>query len=97
MHICHRHENRFRKEMTRFPTFILIGYLAWMPVGMQTNHGSFSVHAQWFSHQNGGADILMSLNDIMRISHAYKGGNYKKGSATKLEELGCCYYCHLGV
>ena len=24
--------------------------------GAQTNHGGFSVHVQWFSHQNGGAD-----------------------------------------
>ena len=28
-----------------------------MLVGEQTNHGSSSVHVQWFSHQNGGADI----------------------------------------
>ena len=27
-----------------------------MLVGVQMNHGSSSVHAQWFSHQNGGAD-----------------------------------------
>ena len=26
-----------------------------------------------------------------------KGGNYKRGSANKLREFGCCYYCHLGV
>ena len=41
--------------------------------------------------------FVMSLNDIMRISHALEGGNYKRGSATKLEEFGCCYYCCLGV
>ena len=41
--------------------------------------------------------FVMSLNDIMRISHALEGGNYKRGSATVLEEFGCCYYCHLGV
>ena len=48
------------KEMMRFQSFCmkrLNGYLAWMPAGMQTNHGSSSVHAQWFSCQNGGADI----------------------------------------
>ena len=48
------------KETTRFQSFHmkqLNGYLAWMPAGMQTNHGSSSVHAQWFSCQNGGADI----------------------------------------
>ena len=26
-----------------------------------------------------------------------KGGNFKRGSATKLEEFSCCYYCHLGI
>ena len=48
------------KEMMRFQSFRmkrLNGYLAWMPVGMQRNHGSSSVHVQWFSCQNGGADI----------------------------------------
>ena len=43
-------------EMTRFQNFRvkqLNSYLAWM----QTNHGSSSAHVQWFSHQNGGADI----------------------------------------
>ena len=38
-------------------TFITNGYLAWMPAGVQMNHGSSSVHVQWFSHQIGGADI----------------------------------------
>ena len=59
------------KKMTRFQTFVLNGYLVWMPVGVQTNHGSSSVDAQWFSHQNGGMQIFMtSLNDVMRISCA---------------------------
>ena len=57
IYICHRCENGFGREMMRFQTFIINSYLAWMPVGVQTNHGSSSVHAQWFSHQNGGADI----------------------------------------
>ena len=43
--------------MTRFQTSVINGYLAWMLAGVQTNHGSSSVHVQWFSHQNGGADI----------------------------------------
>ena len=54
---CYRHKNRFGKETTRFQTFILNVYLAWMPVGMQTNHGDSSANAQWFSCQNGGADV----------------------------------------
>ena len=41
--------------------------------------------------------IVMSLNDVTRISHAIERGNYKKGSATKLIEFGCYYYCRLGV
>ena len=40
---------------------------------------------------------MTSLNDVMRISHVLEGGNYKRESATKPEEFGCCYYCHLGV
>ena len=57
IYICHRHENRFGKGMMRFQTFIINGYLAWMPAGVQMNHGSSSVHVQWFSCQNGGADV----------------------------------------
>ena len=41
----------------RFQTFVLNGYLVWMPVGAQTNHGSSSAHVQSFSCQNGGADV----------------------------------------
>ena len=40
---------------------------------------------------------MMSYYDITRISHALKGGNYKRGSTTELEGFGCCYYCCLGV
>ena len=48
------------KETARFQNFHikwLNGYLAWTPAGVQMNHGSSSVHVQWFYHQNGGADI----------------------------------------
>ena len=41
--------------------------------------------------------FVTSLNDVTRVSHVLVGGNYKRGSATKLKEFGCCYYCHLGV
>ena len=41
--------------------------------------------------------FVTSLNDVMSISHMLEGGNYERGSATELEEFGCCYYCHLGV
>ena len=46
----------FGKETMRFRTFVINGYLAWMLAGVQTNQASSSAHAQWFSHQNGGAD-----------------------------------------
>ena len=41
--------------------------------------------------------FVMSLNDVTRISYVLEGGNYKRGSATRLKEFCCCYYCHLGV
>ena len=31
-------------------TFVTNGYLAWMLVGVQMNHGGLSTHAQCFSH-----------------------------------------------
>ena len=48
--ICHRHENRVRKEMKRFGAFIVFGILVRMPADAQTNVGGSGVHAQWFSH-----------------------------------------------
>ena len=41
-------------------TFVTNGYLAWMLAGVQTNYGSSSVHAQWFSHQMGEQMIMTS-------------------------------------
>ena len=51
--------------MMRFWTFVINGYLAWMPAGVQMNHVSSSVHVQWFSCQNGGADD----HDIIKWHH----------------------------
>ena len=45
------------KRDDEIPMFVINSYLAWMLVGVQMNHGSSSAHAQWFAHQNGGADI----------------------------------------
>ena len=50
------HENGFGNETTTFHTFGLNGLSAWMPADMQMTVGSSSVHVQWFSHQNNGAD-----------------------------------------
>ena len=49
-------------------TSVTNGYLVWMPAGAETNHGSSSVHAQWFSNQNGGADygdIIKWCDDVL--------------------------------
>ena len=43
-----------RDEIPNFHNKRLFG---WMPAGLQTNPGSSSAHVQWFSCQNGGADI----------------------------------------
>ena len=90
-------QERVWKETMRFQTFVINGYLAWMLVGVQMNRGSSSAHVQWLSHLIGGADDCDIINDVTRISHAIEGGNYKRGSATELEEFGCCYYYHWGV
>ena len=50
----------FKNGTTRFQNFPvkwLNGYLVWTLACMQMNHDSSSVHVQWFSHQNGGADV----------------------------------------
>ena len=49
-----------------------------MPVDVQMNHGSSPAHAQWFSHRKLEQMIMMSLYDIMRVSCAIVGGNYKR-------------------
>ena len=51
--------------MKRFGVLIVIGILAWMPVGVETNTGSCNVHAQWFSHWKIRADD----HDIITLCH----------------------------
>ena len=46
---------RVWKRDDKIPNFQYKHYLAWMLVGVQMNHGIWSMHAQWFSHQNDGA------------------------------------------
>ena len=41
----------------RFQTSVINGYFVWTLAGVQADHGGPSVHVQWFSYQNGGADI----------------------------------------
>ena len=83
IYICHRHENRVMKEMKRFGAFVVFGVLAWMPVDAQMNHGSSNVHAQWYSHWK----IRADNHDVMRISHAIKGGNYKRRALPNLRAV----------
>ena len=66
----------------------------WTPVDAQTNNGSSNAHAQWFSTGKMEQMIMMSICDIMRISHAEKGRELFKENTTGPQ--GCCY-CHLGV
>ena len=51
-----------------------------MPADVQTNYGSSSMHAQWFSAKIMEQTILTSLYDVTRFSHAIEGGNYKRGA-----------------
>ena len=49
--------SEMRQQKTKLNrTFVTNGYLAWMLAGVQMNHGGSSMHVQWFSCQNGGAD-----------------------------------------
>ena len=86
---------QWKTELNR--TFITNGYLAWTLAGVQMNHSSSSAHVQWFFCQNGGADDCDIIIQCHKDFSCIKGGNHKRGSATELEEFGCCYYCHLGV
>ena len=44
----------------------------------QTNTGGSDVHVQWFPALRSEHMIMTSLCDVMRISHAIEGGNYKR-------------------
>ena len=66
----------------------------WMLVHLQMNNGGLSGHAQWFSCQKMEQMIMMSLCDVMRISHARQGREVYNESMTQPQ--GCCYCC-LGV
>ena len=57
---CHKHENLVGKEMKRFGASIVFGVLAWMLADMQMNHGSLSVHVQWFSTGRSEQTIMTS-------------------------------------
>ena len=41
--------------------------------------------------------IVTSSYDVMRVSHATVGGNYKRRVQLNHGARCCCCYCHLGV
>ena len=56
----------------------------WMPVDLQTNHGVPMHMCSGFPTGRLEQTIMMSLYDVMRISHALKGGNYKRRAQPNL-------------
>ena len=83
VHLYMSQEQKRDLERTmRFRAFVVIGVLAWMLADVQMKHCGSNAHVQWFSQWKIRA-IIMSLCDVMRISHAIEGGNYKKESVTK--------------
>ena len=56
-------------------------------MGVQTNTGSSDAHAQWFFCWIREQMIMMSLQDVMRISQAIEGGNYKRRAGPSLEAV----------
>ena len=65
-----------------------------MPADVQTNCGGSPAHVQWFSCQKLEQTIVTSLYDIMRVSCAIVGGNYKREDD---RASGLLHYCCLGV
>ena len=49
-----------------------------MPADMQMNYDIYSVHAQWFSHRKVEQMIVMSLDDVIMITHPIRGGKYTR-------------------
>ena len=58
-----------------------------MLTDLQMNHGGFNVHAQWFPTRRLEQTIMTSLYDVTRISHAVKGGNYKRRAWLNFEAV----------
>ena len=50
-----------------------------MPAGMQMTIGRSSVHAQWFSHQNDGADYRDVIKQCHENLSCVKGREVLKG------------------
>ena len=64
-----------------FHTFSINGLLEWMLADMQTNCQHLSVHVQWFSHQNNGADYRVIIKCMSQESLVHKWKGSIKGEA----------------
>ena len=80
-------ETGLRKRQRGLGTFTVFGVLAWTLAGVQTNGNISDVHVQWFSCWRLEQMIVMSCNDITRISHAIEGGNYKRRAQPNLRAV----------
>ena len=72
-----------RKRQRGLDASTVFWVLAWMLPDAQMNGGSSDVHAQWFSHWKIRADD----HDVMRISHAIEGRNYKRRAQPNLRAV----------
>ena len=69
-----------RKRQRGSDAFVVFGDPAWMLADVQMNGGNSDVHAQWFSCWKIRADD----HDVMRISCAIGGLNYKRRAQPNL-------------
>ena len=69
-----------RKRWRGLDADILNGVLVWMLADVQMNSRISDMHVQWFSHWK----IRADNHDIMRISHAIEGENYKRRAQPNL-------------
>ena len=69
-----------RKRWRGLDAFIVTGDIpAWMPADLQMNYSASIVHmCSGFPTRRSKQKIMMSWNDVTRISHAILGGNYKR-------------------
>ena len=71
-------EIRLRKRQRGLDAFIVFRVPAWMLADVQMNDNVFMHMHSGFPTGRSKQTIVMSSNDITRISHAIEGGNYKR-------------------
>ena len=77
-------EIRLRKRQRGLDAFIVFGVPAQMPADVQMNGSNSDAHVQWFSTWRSEQMIMTSFHDVMRISHAIEGENYKRRTQQNL-------------